>query len=150
MAGLEQNYLKDGVVSSYIAQPREERLEQLADVNVGLATYGLPPDEVEAVVGQAQEIGFTPLRWGQVVAVVDHVLKAEGIELPQGKRAKQERGRIVEDVLGKVTLERDTDTNSLRMWYTPEEDADPVDLAEQVDLTDGETQAAVEALSADQ
>ena len=150
MAGLEQNYLKDGVVSSYIEQPQDTRLEQLADVNVGLATYGLPPEEVDAVVAQAQEIGFTPLRWGQVVASVDYVLGAEGVELPAGKKAKQERGRIVEEALNKVTLERDTDTNTLRMLYSSEPDAEPIDLAQQVDLSDEQTQARVSELSADQ
>jgi hypothetical protein len=56
MAGLEQNYLREGVVSSYIAQPHDERLEQLADINVGLATYGLSPEEVDAVLVKVPSI----------------------------------------------------------------------------------------------
>jgi hypothetical protein len=150
MAGLEQNYLKETITSSYIAQPREERLEQLGDVNLGLATYGLPAEEVEQVVAQAQEIGFTPLRWGQVVASVSYIMEAENIELPKGKKAKQERGQVVENILGKISLQRDHSANLLKLLYDDETDENPVDLSTRIDLTDLETQSRIETLSSDQ
>ncbi len=133
--------------NSFAQLPHEQRVDHLAELNLGLVTYGLTPEESDRVMGQAQAIGFTPLRLTQVVNGVALMIQTEGIELPVGKKMKQERGRVAEELLGRVRLERGE--NNTMHFFVRGGDDEEVDITDQLAQPDENLLATGTALAGD-
>lgn len=85
--------------------------ERLRKFNLSLTTYGVDSQQSQEAFRQAQDLGFTPVRLYSILQGMAWFMLQENITMPPGKKQKQERGKITEEILRRMIFEEDEGKN---------------------------------------
>lgn len=107
----ERPILHSGIAESFHRLNEDAKLDQLARFNLSLTTYGSESEQLQVAFQQIQELGFTPVRLYSVLQGMAWLMHREQIIMPSGKKLKQERGKITEDILNRMHFEEGEDNN---------------------------------------
>ncbi|MFL5652853.1 MAG: hypothetical protein ACJ8CB_01550 [Ktedonobacteraceae bacterium] len=95
--------------------PKQERQKYLSNLSLSISFYGV--DDPNAAFNQLRELGFTPVRISEILLCMAFIINAESLSLPTGKKNKQQRGSIAQDLLNRMRLQAN-DENELDVIVT--------------------------------
>lgn len=80
--------------------------EQLRKFNLSLTTYGVEQSHLQETFRQVQDLGFTPVRLYKILQSMAWLMRKELTVMPTGKKQKQERGKITDEMLHRMSFEK--------------------------------------------
>lgn len=111
MSRQETPILHSRIADSFGRLNHSAKREQLRKLNLSLTTYGAEPQQLQEAFRQVQELGFTPVRLNTILQGMAWLMHQEHITMPSGKKQKQERGRITEEMLNRMSFEEGDEQN---------------------------------------
>lgn len=86
--------------------------EQLRRFNLSLTTYGANEQQLQEALRQVYDLGFTPVRLYNIFQGMAWLMHREHITMTPGKKQKQERGRITDEILNRMSFEEGEERSS--------------------------------------
>lgn len=125
----EGDFLRSSMRSNFSNLAKDQKINSIHDQNIGLTTYGLTLEEADAVFEQAKTLGFSPMRIRDIAKSIAIVIQQDNLTLPQGKKHKNEKGRIVEQILERISFEKQEDASlHFKIRNSSEKDAAELDI----------------------
>jgi hypothetical protein len=148
VSDLGHDSLKEPIEHNFGNLDQDLQARQIHDLNVGLVSLGGADEELNAAFAEAEALGYRPFRWQNVVIAVVDAIKAEGIELPSGKKAARERGKRVDDLLARFAFHADSD-DAVKIIFTDANGENEAEVIQRETLSDLDVASAVNAISDD-
>ncbi|GIW57638.1 MAG: hypothetical protein KatS3mg083_583 [Candidatus Dojkabacteria bacterium] len=135
MSKQEAPIIHQPIRESFGRLDKSAKLDQLRRFNISLTTYGLTEPELRDVFEQIRDLGFTPVRFYEVLRAVAWLMRREHIPMPAGRKNKQARGKTVEEILGRMRFKKG-DGNELRIHVRLQDGTDQDIIADSVRYED--------------
>ncbi len=94
---------------AYGSLSREEKRSLIGRKNIGVTASEIDDVTTQSVFAAAQELGFIPIQMDSIFYALSLVLDGEGVSLPVGAKAKQERGTMVANALSSLEIKKELD-----------------------------------------